>query len=131
MEDTRTILFSCGLNLANGEILWAIDYGLLFLRLLISQWIMICSGLFFSVGLIYNSIATVFAPRKDLTANKLSLVDSSQVLTFFRYTVSNKHCNTTALVISLFLFCFYAYVDLSLCYHFWYLLVMISLLWHY
>ena len=82
MEDTRTVLFSCWLDLANDKIFSAIDCGVLFFRSLVPQWIMIRSGLFLSVGLIYDSMTSVFAPRKDLTTNKSFLVDNSQPLTF-------------------------------------------------
>ena len=80
-------------------------------QLIVPQWIMIRSDLFFSVGLIYDFISSFFAPEKDLTTNKPSLVDNSQLLTFFNYGVSNNHCNTATLFIS-FLSCFYVYVDL-------------------
>ena len=77
MEDTRIVLLSCWLDLANDKIFLAIDCDMLFFRSLVSQWIMIRLGLFSSAGLIYNSISSVFAPGKDLATNKSSLVDSS------------------------------------------------------
>ena len=80
IEDTRTVLFSCWLDLANDKILSSIDCGVLFFRSLAPHWIMIRSGLLFSVGLIYDSMSSGFAP--DLTTNKLCLADNSQPLTF-------------------------------------------------
>ena len=82
MGDRRTVLFSCWLYLANDKIFSAINCGVLFFRSLVPQWIMIRSDLLLSVGLIYNYISSVFAPGKDLTTNKSSLVDNSQPLTF-------------------------------------------------
>ena len=101
MEDTRTVLFSFWVDLANDKMFLAIDCGLLFFRSLVPQWIMIRSGLFLSVGLICDSIPSVFAPGKDLTTNKSSLVDS-----LFNYGVSKNHRNTTTLFISLFYLAF-------------------------
>ena len=72
---------------------------------------MIRSGLFLSVALIYDSISTVFAPGKDLTTNKSSLVDNSQPLTFL--TMESPTTTVTLRPFSfLFLSYFYAYVDL-------------------
>ena len=105
------VLFSCWLDLANDKIFSAIDCGVLFFRSLVPQWIMIRSGLFLSVGLIYDSISSVFAPGKDLTKNKSSLVDNSQPLTFL--TMESPTTTVTLRPFPfLFLFCFYAYVDL-------------------
>ena len=60
MEDTRALLFSCWIDLGNDKILSAIDCGVLFYRLLVPQWIMIRSGLFFSVNLIYSFLSSVW-----------------------------------------------------------------------
>ena len=49
------MLRSCWNDLANDKILSAIDYGVLFLRLLVPQWVMIRSSLLFSVDLMYDS----------------------------------------------------------------------------
>ena len=69
MEDIRTVLFSCWLDLAHDKILSAIKFGVLFFKSLVPQPIMIRSGLFFSVGSIHDSTSSVFAPGKDLTTN--------------------------------------------------------------
>ena len=95
MEDTRMVLFFCWLDLANDKIFLAIDCGVLFFRWLVPQWIMIRSSLFLSVGPIYDSISSVFAPGKEFTTNKSNLVDNSQL----NYGVSTNHCNTTTLFI--------------------------------
>ena len=70
MEDTRMILFSCWLALANDKIFYTTDSGMLFFRSLVTQWIMIRSGLFSSMALMHDPITSVFAPGKDLTTNK-------------------------------------------------------------
>ena len=105
MEDTRTVLFSCWLDLANDKIFSAIDCGVLFFRSLVPQWIMIRSGLFLSVGLIYDSISSVFAPGKDLTTNKSSLVDNSQPLTFL-----TMESPTTTVTLRPFSFLFWSFM---------------------
>ena len=74
LEDTRAMLFSCWLDLGNGEILSAVDLGMLFFRLFVPQWIMIRSCL----GFIHDSTSSVFALGKDVKTSKSSLIDNSQ-----------------------------------------------------
>ena len=67
---------------------------------------MIRSGLVFSVGLMYDSISSVFAPGKDLTTNKSFLVDNSQPLTFLTMEFPTTTVTTHS--------CFHAYIRLYL-----------------
>ena len=96
------VLFSCWLDLANDKIFSAVNCGVLFFRLLVLQWITIHSGLLLSVGLIYDSISSVFAAGKDLTTNKSPLVDNTQPLTFL--TMGSP---TTTVTLRPFLFLFF------------------------
>ena len=73
MEVTRTVLFSCWLDLANDKILSATDCGVI-LQIISSAVNYDTFGLAFIVGLIYNYISSFFAPGKNLTTNKSSLV---------------------------------------------------------
>ena len=123
MEDTRTVLFSCWLDLANYKIFLAIDCGVLFFRSLVSQWIMIRLGLFLSVGLIYDSVSSAFAPGKYLTTNKSSLIDNSQPLTFL-----TMESPTTTVILRRFLFLYFAFLLMSI---FFYVIVSKIYVWLY
>ena len=125
MEDTRAMLFSCWLDLANDKILSEI----LFFRSLVLQWIMIRSGFFFSVDLMYGSISSVSASGKDLATNNSYLIDNSQPLTFL-----TKESATTTLTLQHFslLFCLaFMFLLIFFTSPFQDLLVIICLPWHY
>ena len=62
-------------------------------------------GFVLRVGLIYDSISSAFAPGKDLTTNKSSLIDNSQPLTFL-----TMESPTTTVTLRPFSFLFWSFM---------------------